>query len=236
MSELTKAEFLKNVSYLKTETKSLDVNYSSRSHHDAFRFFLYPISQLNKFQHWILTTTNDDKRIAKFVVTKDKTLLIAQDGKASHLIPHHGDMAKHGALAAGFIFFNLNGEVIGVSNESDDFKDQSLQRMIWPLIILLTKGVPLAPLITVINHDPIMQLHITKNDLDQMITYLSEDLRASIENANNISDVIIHEKLPPRPCHLDNIFNPTLFIKNINARSNIENNESIACKQEIECF
>ena len=236
MSELTKAEFLKKVSYLKTETKSLNVNHASRSRYDVFRFSLYPISQLKKFQHWILTTTNDDKRIAKFVVTKNKTLLIAQEGKASHLIPHHTDMAKHGALAAGFIFFNLNGEVIGVSNESDDFKDQALQRMLWPLIILLTKGVPLAPLITVINHDPIMQLHITKSDLDQMIADLSHDLRSSIEKANNISDVIIHEKLLPTPYHLYNMLNSPLFKKNIYARPNIEENESVACKQKIECF
>lgn len=235
MSELTKANFLKKVSYLKTETKSLDVNYASPSRHDVFRFSLYPISQLNKFQHWILTTTNDDKRIAKFVVTKNKTLLIAQEGKASHLIPHHGDMAKHGALAAGFIFFNLNGEVIGVSNESDDFKNQSLHSMLWPLIILLTKGVPLAPLITVINHDPIMQLHITKNDLEQMITDLSDNLRASIEKANNISDVIIHEKLLPTPYHLYNMLNSPLF-KKIDARPRIETNESVAYKQKIECF
>ena len=236
MSELTKADFLKNVSYLKTETRALDVNHASRQSHDVFRFSLYPISQLNKFQHWVLSTTNDDKRIAKFVVTKAKTLLIAQEGKASHLIPRHRDMAKDGALAAGFIFFNLNGQVIGVSNESDDFKDQALQRMLWPLIIMLTKGVPLAPLITVINHDPMTQLDITKDDLDQMITKLSTDIRSSIENANNISDVIIDEKLLKTPYQLCNMLNTPFFRKTIDARPTIEENESLIRKQKIECF
>ena len=236
MSELTKAEFLENVSFLKKDTQELDLKHSSRQHLEAFRFSFYPISQLNKFQRWIITTTNDDKRIAKFVVTKDKTLLIAQEGKAGHLIPRHGDMAKHGALAAGFIFFNPSGEVIGVSNESDDFKDHTLQRMLWPLIILLTKGVPLGPLITVINHDPLMQLHITKSDLDQMMTNLSDDVRLSIEKANNISDVIVYEKLLPTSYHLYNLLNTPPFRKKIDARSTIEENESITCKQKIECF
>ena len=204
MSSLTKTELINNSAV----SLALETQYSchtTRAPRDTFKHTLYPIKQLPAFQTALQASRDGDKRIAQYIVTNKKQMLIAREGTPSASIPGHQDMDNAPVLAAGHIFFNAAGEVVGLSNESDDFKALEVDSMLWPVIILNLLKIPLATPFIIIpstldldKTDSISttgEFELTLTDRLTLTENLSSNLREDILKANQNDMIITREHL-----------------------------------------
>ena len=198
MSSLTKAELIDHsATFLAHRTHY--ISHKAPFPRETFKHFLFPVKKLSALQ---TNRHDDDKRIAQYVVTTQKTLLIAREGTPSSSTPSHQDMSHGHVLAAGHIFFNAANEVVGLSNESDDFEELSVHSMLWPVLILHLTGTTLAtPFIlipSVIDNDGFNtsgEFELTRADRIMLTEKLSPRFCQAIQNANQAEAIIIREHL-----------------------------------------
>jgi hypothetical protein len=197
---LTKVEFIHSATSLLHETQ-----YSCQSKTDVvllcFKHCLYPIKQLPAFLS-ALQASNEDIRIARYIVTHKKQLLLAREGHPSASIPGHQHMTDSSILAAGRIFFNAQGEIVGLSNESEDFPTLALQSMLWPVLILHFMHVPLTTPFLVIPYADtqtgdvhlLHQFELTLTDRFNITSLLPESFCHNLIAANQHETTLIRKQ------------------------------------------
>lgn len=207
MSSLTKTELIDN----STTSLALDAQYICNKtpvSRDAFKHLLYPIKQLPAFRTALQASSDDDKRIAQYVVTNEKKLLIAREGTPSASTPGHRDMSHGPVIAAGHIFFNAAGDVVGLSNESDDFEELTVHSMLWPVLILHLTNTPLATPFIIIpsiidkhGFNTPGEFELTRADRIQLADKLAPSLSQALLETNQ-DDVIITREHGSKKHHL----------------------------------
>ena len=119
---------------------------------------VYPTQHLSELTTLLKTLDEDepinDRFTARYLVTKEKTLLFAREGKPGIDIPAHRAI-RNECLAAGNIIFSEDYESItGINHQSGDFHSTQ-GSMVWALAILLFMNAPLADSFTLIISDEV---------------------------------------------------------------------------------
>ena len=153
--------------------------------HKNNKTILYPVSYLNTMP------IGDDKRIVKYITTLQKRAILA---RADQAVCGHSDMNSTAVLAAGYLFLNDKREVIGISNESHDFEQQSVFSLLWPLIILQIKRVPIIAQFSIIDSKAQSEYPLDLNDRIAITQALTASQRQAIRGANSSNTVSIRDK------------------------------------------
>ena len=91
----------------------------------------------------------NDRFTARYLVTKEKTLLFAREGQPGMEIPAHRSIRGE-CLAAGNVIFSENYEFItGINHQSGDFHSTK-GSMVWAIAILLFMNVPISDRFTLV--------------------------------------------------------------------------------------
>jgi hypothetical protein len=148
---------------------------------------LYPLSHLNTMP------MGDDKRVIKYIVTHAMRLLLSRGDQPKR---GHAEMSNKDVLAAGYLFLNDDRHIIGISNESPDFEQQSVYSLIWPLLILqLNRTTTIAEQFSVIdsNSSHRGECSIDSNDRIAMTMTLSPKQRSSLRKINESTVILSRE-------------------------------------------
>jgi len=159
---------------------SKDYVASSKPH----KTILYPLNQLKTMP------LGDDKRSTKYIVKPDKRMLLARTNEPER---GHADMSSTEVLAAGYLFLNDQKEIISISNEGPGFEQQSIESLLWPLLILHVKRAFIAETFSII--DCISQREYTLNSKDriEIASSLTVPQRKNIEQANSSDGILVRE-------------------------------------------
>lgn len=196
---MSKDNFLQSVESLNIQTR---YTCPSRPPSRPYKHHLYPVKQFPALHTALHAKKDNDVRIIQYIVTPQKKLLLAQEGPSSAFIPTHKEMMtnpaliKASVLAAGYLFLNTSGEIIGISNESDDFVDLNLQSLLYPVAILHLMNAPIAKTFSVIPTDT-HQFELTLEDRQTIVETLPLSLIKAILAANQDPKVIVREPIPP---------------------------------------
>jgi len=183
-----------------------EMPYTCRSRPPSrlYKYHLYPIQLLQTLHAALQARKDNDVRLIQYVVTPQNELLSAQEGSPGMFIPTHKEMnlkantaAKASVLGAGYLFLNASGEIIGISNESDDFKAQSLLSLLWPVSILHLMKAPIAEIFSIIpNTTDTHQFELTTQDRQDLVEKLPLSLIKAILAANQKTKVMTREPTP----------------------------------------
>jgi hypothetical protein len=138
--------------------------------------------------------------LIQYVVSPQNELLLAQEGIPSTFIPTHKEMklkttsATVSVFAAGYLFLNSAGEIIGISNESDDFKEQDLLSLLRPVSILHILKAPVAKNFSVIPSTlETHQFELTAENRQEIVEKLPLNCIEAMLTANQKTKIITRE-------------------------------------------
>ncbi len=120
---------------------------------NSYYHTFYPTQQLSELTDVLKILDADeplnDRFTARYLVTKEKTLLFAREGRPGVDIPAHREIRGE-CLAAGNILFSEDYEhITGVNHQSGDFHSTQ-GSMVWVIAILLFMNAPIADSFTLI--------------------------------------------------------------------------------------
>ena len=159
---------------------------------DTSKHQIYSVEQLSVLQSSLHNSGVDDARLAKYVVTHKKKILLARAGERSASIPGHVDMSSGPMLAAGYIFFNDFGDITGLSSEVTDlilernnptvFNELNMHSMLWPVLILSLAKMPMAESFSLISSHG--ELALTSAERTALINAIPLTLGRALVKAN----------------------------------------------------
>jgi hypothetical protein len=176
---------------------------ASRPPSRPYKYHLYPIKLISALNTVLQARKDNDTRLIQYIVSPQNELLLTQEGPPSTFIPTHKEMklkptsTKVSVLAAGYLFLNSAGEIIGISNESEDFKEQSLLSLLRPVAILHIMKAPIAKNFSVIPNTPdTHQFELTAEDRQEIVEKLPLNFIKVMLAANQKTKVITREPAP----------------------------------------
>ncbi len=161
-----------------------------------YKHHIFPVKLFSLLLTTLQAKPDHDERSIKLIVNLQKKLLLAQAGPHGTYVPSHKNMAsslmKPSVLSAGLMYLGPQGEVIGLSNENNDF-ELSVKSLLWPLIIMhLMNNVPIDGSLSIIgSHGASFELTLT--DREDIIENLALQTLQSLLHANRDTRVIIRE-------------------------------------------
>ncbi|MFY7697461.1 MAG: hypothetical protein ACOVQX_01350 [Legionella sp.] len=160
------------------------------------RHRFYPIKQLEALID-VLSKMDDDedddyKFSIRYLVTEDKQLLLAREGKEGKYIPAHKTI-RNRCLAAGNLYFSRDfKKIIKINHQSGDFQP-SIESLLWPLAILYFMQAPLEKNLIIelnkksINHT-IMSTELIVSDI-VLKKLLPHELATTVIEANQATAI-----------------------------------------------
>lgn len=159
---------------------------------DTSKHQIYSVEQLSALQASLQNSGVDDGRLAKYVISHKKKMLLARAGERSASIPGHVDMSSGPMLAAGYIFFNDSGDVTGLSSEVTElilepnnptvFNELNMHSMLWPVLILSLAKIPMAESFSLISSHG--ELALTSAERSALISTIPLTLGRALVKAN----------------------------------------------------
>lgn len=195
----SKDSFILNATSLTAQRYTCPTRPPSR----PYKHHLYPVTQVSALITAIQARKQEtDIRFIQYVVTPQKKILLAQAEGSDAFIPTHQSMAymnlgqtNSSVLSAGFIFLSPEGKIMGISNESQDFPNQSLESILWVVAGLYVLNVPTEENLSIIPNTPnTMQFLLTTADRQIILEQLPYNTIRMLIAAHQDSKVIIRQE------------------------------------------
>lgn len=197
---MSKDNFIQSAESLNIKTR---YTCPSRPPSRPYKYHLYPVKQISTLHTALQAKKDNDVRIIQYIVTSQKKLLLAQEGSSSTFTPTHKEMminparVKATVRAAGYLFLNTCGEIIGISNESEDFSNLSRESLLYPVAILHLMNAPIAKTFSVILTSDTDQFELTLEDRQTIVDKLPLNLIQEMLAANQSTKVIVRKPMTP---------------------------------------
>ncbi len=160
-----------------------------------YKHHIFPVKLLSLLLKTLQAKPDHDERSIKFIVNQLKKLLLAQAGTPGTYTPSHSNMTssvmKPSVLSAGVIYLDPQGQILGLSNENDNF-DVSVKSLLWPLSILHLMNVPLSSNLSIIGKDE-TPFELTIKDREDIIDHLPLQTLQLLLHANRDTKVMVRE-------------------------------------------
>ena len=148
------------------------------------KIMLYPLSHLPTM------LIGDDKRIVQYIIAPNKRMLLARGDLPGR---GHAQMSNAEVLAAGYLFLNDDREIIGISNESPEFEQQSLLSLLWPTLAIQVRRSRIADQFSIIDSNSQSEYSLHSTDRIAITLALLKSQRAAIAEANASNVVLSSE-------------------------------------------
>lgn len=160
-----------------------------------YKHHIFPVKLLSLLLTTLQAKPDHDERSIKFIVNQLKKLLLAQAGAPGTYTPSHSDMTasvmKPSVLSAGVVYLDPQGQILGLSNENDNF-EISIKSLLWPLAILHLMNVPLTSNLSIIGKDA-TPFELNVGDREDIISLLPLQTLQLLLHANRDAKVMVRE-------------------------------------------
>jgi len=162
----------------------------------SYKHCFYPLLKLDALIAELKKLSDDEdenKFSVRYLVTPDKKIIFAREGREGRDIPAHKSMNST-CLAAGNIFFSPDFKLITkINHQSGDFHPD-MASLLWPLAILSLMKAPLAnPFIIEVGGDPKSTILLEVDPADIAAFFASSEVEQEMMLQNSSQVIAINE-------------------------------------------